>query len=182
MAAPKLEPVRDRDYRAEMAALIDQETAAGGYVSALVAEHIVRKLTATDSDLLDGWLRAQAVFFVRHMINLRDCSTRTRARHQARRSEFAEAAGKLADGDKGPITSFLQVVHVIDVEGTRRRLAEMTAEDLKFVAADYDARAAENAMHAQFLKAIAKKVGKKTVGEVFDEPTLAEQWLSLSGN
>lgn len=180
MAAPKLEAVRERNYRAEMAALIEQETASGGYVSALVAEHIVRKLAAIDPDLLDGWLREQAAFFIRHTINLRDCSTRTRARHQARRAEFAAAAGKFAEGDKGAMTSFLSLVHVVE-DGTRKKLAAMTAADLTFVAEDYDARASENAMHATFLKLIAKKVGKKTVGEVFDEATLAKQWLSIAG-
>jgi hypothetical protein len=86
-AARNLEPVRDRQYVAEMRALIDAETASGDYSSPLVAEHIVNKLRVTDPALLQGWLDAQAVQFVRHMINLRDCSARTHAR--------TAAAGKL---------------------------------------------------------------------------------------
>lgn len=171
----------ERDYRTEMRAVIDAETAAGNYVSGLVAEQIVAKLAETDPDLLDGWLRANAAFLVRHFINLRDCSTRTRARTQARRVEFAAAAGKFEDGDADAMTSFLDVVHVVE-DGTRKRLADLTSTDLAHVAADYEARAAENQMHATFLRAIAKKVGRRTVGQVFDEKTLTAMWLSLAGS
>lgn len=176
-----LEPAVERDYRTEMRAVIDAETATGNYVSGLVAEQIVAKLRATDPDLLDGWLRANAAFLVRHFINLRDCSTRTRARTQARRAEFASAAGQFEAGDDTAMTSFLDVVHVVE-DGTRKRLADLTSADLAHVATDYEARAAENAMHATFLRALAKKVGKRTVGQVFDENKLTELWLSLSGS
>lgn len=178
-AARHLEPVGERDYRAEMREILDAE-ATGNYVSAVVAEQIVRKLSVTDPDLLDGWLREHAVFLVRHMINLRDCSTRTRARTQARRTEFAAAAGKFDNGDTEAMTSFLDVVHVVE-DGSRKRLADLTAADLDHVATDYEARAAENAMHATFLRALAKKVGKRTVGDVFDEKKLTDLWLSLPG-
>jgi hypothetical protein len=171
----------ERDFRAEMRAVIDAETAAGNYVSGLVAEHIVAKLTETDPDLLDGWLHANAAFLVRHFINLRDCSTRTSARTQARRAQFAAAAGKFADGDKGPITSFLGLVHVVE-DGSRKKLADLTADDLAHVADDYEHRAAENQMHATFLRALAKKVGKRTVGQAFDEKKLTAMWLSITGN
>ncbi len=174
-------PVVERDYRAEMRAVIDAETAAGNYVSGLVAEQIVRKLAATDPELLDGWLHANAAFLVRHFINLRDCSTRTRARTQARRVEFAAAAGEFEAGDDTAMTSFLDVVHVVE-DGSRKKLADLTASDLNHVATDYEERAAENAMHATFLRTLAKKVGKRTVGQVFDENKLTELWLSLPGS
>jgi hypothetical protein len=170
-----------RDYRSEMRAVIDAETAASNYVSGIVAEHIVDKLTETDPDLLDGWLRANAAFLVRHFINLRDCSTRTRARTQARRIEFSAAAGEFEAGDDTAMTSFLDVVHVVE-DGSRKKLADLTAVDLAHVATDYEARAAENQLHAAFLRALAKKVGRRTVGQVFDEKKLAAMWLSLSGS
>lgn len=179
-AAPNLEPVRDRNYVAEMRAVIDAETASGDYSSPLVAEHIVKKLRVTDPDLLDGWLHAQAVQFVRHMINLRDCSRRTHARTAGRRAAFADSAELLAAGDRTAMDGWLTVVHVLE-DGGRKRIADMTAVDLTFVADDYDQRATENAMHATFLRALAKKVGKRKVSQVFTEQKLTELWQSIAG-
>jgi hypothetical protein len=181
-AAPHLEPVRDRDYIAEMRAVIAAETGEGPYVSAVVAGHIARKLAVTDPDLLDGWLRAMAPFLIRHVINLHDCSTRTRARTGARRQQFAEDANAFERGNRSAMSHWLDIRHVVDDDGTRKRLADMTAADLTRVADEYDSRATENAMHATFLKAVARKVGtKKTVADVFDESTLDRLWRSLSG-
>jgi hypothetical protein len=179
--ARKLEPVRDRDYLAEMRAVIAAETAEGPYVSGVVAQHIVNKLRVTDQDLLEGWLDQMAVFLVRHTINLRDCSARTSARTGARRQQFAEDAGNFERGNRSAMTHWLAVVHVV-ADGSRKKLAEMTAADLAHVADGYEVRAAENAMSAAFLRALAKKVGRRTVADVFTEEKLSALWQSLSGS
>jgi len=182
-AARNLESVPDRDYIAEMRAVIEAETGEGPYVSAVVAGHIARKLAVTDPDLLDGWLHQMAPFLIRHMINLRDCSTRTKARTGARRQQFSEDATAFERGDRSAMSHWLDIRHVVDDEGTRKRLADMCAADLTRVADEYTARASENAMHAAFLKAVARKLGtKKTVADVFDEPSLDRLWRSLSGS
>ncbi len=169
-----------RDYIAEMRAVIDAETAGGPYVSAVVAEHIADKLRATDPDLLDGWLHQNAVFLIRHTINLRDCSTRSRARVVAKRNVFGTAAKEFeTTGNVTALAGWLGVVHVIE-DGSRKHLSEMSAADLTFVAADYEERARDNAMHAAFLRAIAKKVGRRTVADVFTEQKLNDMWASLS--
>lgn len=170
----------DRDYAAEMRTLIDAETSGGPYVSPQVAEHIVNKLRATDPDLLNGWLQAQAVNFVRHAINLRDCSTRSHARATSGRSAFAAAAELHEAGAADAMSGWLDVVHPLE-DGTRKRIADMTAVDLLAVADDYDARARENGLHAAFLKAIAKKVRKGKVSDHFDDAKLAQLWRSISG-
>jgi hypothetical protein len=122
------------------------------------------------------------VFLVRHTINLRDCSSRTAARTGARRQQFGKDAAAFEAGDRQAMSHWLTVVHVVE-DGSRKKLAEMTADDLGHVAQDYEARAAESAMHASFLRALAKKVGtRRTVGEVFDETKLAQLWQSLSGS
>lgn len=180
-AARHLEPVGERDYLAEMRALIEAETSAGEYVSALVAQHIVNKLRATDPDLLEGWLHANAVGFIRHSINLRDCASRTSARHNAKRNTFADDAERFAKGDRGAMSDWLSVVHVVDEAGTRKRLADMVAGDLDHVATDYEHRANENRLHAAFLRALAKKVGKRTVSAVFTEEKIAALWQSIAG-
>ena len=169
-----------RNYVAEMRAVIDSETASGPYISAVVAEHIVDKLRATDPELLQGWLDQQAVNFLRHAINLRDCSARSHARATAGRSVFKDAADAAEAGDPEALGSFLSVVHVIE-DGSRVRLAEMRKPELLFVAETYDRRAAENALQAAFLGALARKVGKGRVSDHFDEQKLNELWLSISG-
>jgi hypothetical protein len=170
----------DRDFAAEMRAVIDAETANGPYVSATVAAHIVEKLTATDPDLLDGWLHAGAVQFLRHAINLRDCSARTHARHMASRSVFRQAAEDHEDGDETALVRFLDTRYVIE-DGSRVRLAEMRKPDLVFVADDYAARARENALQEAFLRALAKKVGRGRVSDHFTDEQLTAMWTSVTG-
>lgn len=167
-----------RDYAADMRAVIDAETSHGPYTSAVVAEHIVQKLRATDPDLLDGWLQAQAEFFIRHTINLRDCSHRTHVRATAGRSVFREASARAEAGEPEALAGWLSVVHVVE-DGSRKRLAEMTATDLAFVADDYARRVAENAMHEAFLRALAKSVGPGRVADRFTDTQLAQLWQSL---
>lgn len=171
--------MNSRNYASEMRQVIDQETATGPYVSAAVAEHIVEKLRATDPDLLTGWLDQQAVQFLRHAINLRDCSVRTHARMTAGRSVFRDAALASEAGDTGALGAFLRTVYVIE-DGSRVRLSEMTKPDLLYVAEDYGRRAAENLLQEAFLRAVAKKVGARKVSDVFDEDKLNSLWRSIS--
>lgn len=168
-----------RNYAAEMRALIDAETAGGPYVSAQVAERIVEKLTATDTDLLSGWLHAQAVQILRVAINQRDCSQRTHARMTASRSVFRNAAQAAEAGDTEELGSFLATVYVIE-DGSRVRLAEMRKPELLFVAEDYGRRAADSLLQEAFLRALAKKVGQRKVSDVYDEDKLSALWLSIS--
>lgn len=169
----------ERNYAAEMRAIIDAETAGTSYSSPVVAEHIVTKLRATDPDLLDGWLHSQAEFFIRHAINLRDCSTRTHARTAARRQAFGSDAKRHAGGESTAMVAWLNVPFAVE-DGTRKRLGDLTADDLTFVADTYDSRARENAMTAAFLRALRKRVGRKTVADHFTDEQLNRMWLSLT--
>lgn len=180
-AARKLEVIEGgRDYAADMRSVIDAETSGGPYSSPVVAEHIVAKLRVTDPDLLHGWLEAQAVQFVRMAINQRDCSTRTYARTAARRSQFAADAKLHEAGEADALVKWSTVPFVIE-DGTRKRLADLTAADLTFVADTYEQRANENAMTAAFMRALVKRVGKRTVGDVYTDQQLSRMWESLAG-
>lgn len=171
----------DRDYGADMRAVIDAETSEGPYVAVVVAEHIVEKLTATDPELLIGWLRVHAVSLVREAITRIDRSTRASARLTAGARRFSAAVDAAEDGDTEQLVSFLDCAYVVDEDDSRKRLGEMTAADLRFVADSYDRRAAENAMNATFMRALAKKVGKGRVSDHFTDEQVAEMWLSISG-
>lgn len=166
-----------RDYAAEMRAVIDAE-AHGTYAPPVVAAHIVEKLRATDPDLLRGWLDEQAPNFIRHAINLRDCSTRTHNRVASRRSVFRDAAEAFEGGDAGALTGFLDEVYPVE-DGSKMPLREMRSPDLLFAADDYKARAQQNLMQEAFLRALARKVRNKRVGDVLDEDKVADMWRSL---
>lgn len=178
--ARKLEAVPDRNYVAELRAIIDAETAKGPYVAAAVASHVVRKLRVTDPDLLLGFIEAQAEYLVRQMILQRDCSTRTHARLTASRSVFRESSKLHEAGQADAMTAWLHVPFVLE-EGERKRLADLTAADLAFVADRYEQRANDNLMMAAFLRALKRKVGRKTVGEVYTDQQLVSMWQSLAG-
>lgn len=171
----------ERDYIAEMRQVIDAETASGSYSSPIVAQHIVDKLRATDEELLQGWLNIQAVQFVRHAINLRDCSRRTHARQTSGRSVFRENAEAYEAGDHDAMAGWLTTVYVIE-DGTRKPLGEMFKPDLIYVADDYHARAQENLLAEAFMRALAKKVGRGRVADHFNEEKLAKLWESTRGS
>jgi hypothetical protein len=184
-----------RDYAAEMRAVIDAE-ATGAYAPPAIARRIVEKLRATDPELLAGWLDAQAENIVREAVNHRDRSHRTKARYSAPRSTFAmEAraveqtnAGFAADGwaaDSPRERRAAQMGRWLSsrftvADGSRKQLADMTGGELLFAGDAYSARARESLLTAAFLKAIARKVGERTVIEHYTEQQLADMWDSLT--
>lgn len=179
-SSPKKGRSLSRDFNAEMRAIVDSETADGPYVSAIIADRIVGKLSIADPELLDGWLNLNAVGFVRDLINRRDAGRRTRARFDARRQDFSSAAGRFAAGDNAAMASFLSAVHVVS-DGSRKRLADLTASDLEHVANSYERQAKHTTMAAAFLRALQRRIGNETVGDVFSEADLGQMWRSVSG-
>jgi hypothetical protein len=167
-----------RNYVAELRALIDAETSHGAYVPRQVAEKLVAYLRETDPDLLAGWLDEQAEHFIWQMINDRDRSRRAQGKERANRVAFAAAAGQYAEGDAAALTTFLDMPFPVET-GERKRLGDLDAHDLRYVATEYEERARENAMTAAFLRALSRKVGRSTVAEKFDEARLAKLWTSL---
>lgn len=169
----------DRDFAAEMRAVIDAETSHGPYVSRQVAREIVEKLGVNDPELLEGWLHAQAEQLVWAAINTVDRSTRASARYSASRSAFAAAAVEHEEGDSTALGHFLAARYVVE-DGSRRELATLTKADLLFVADRYDDRAKANAFEAAFFRALAKKVRTGAVGDHFSEERIAELRRSLA--
>lgn len=171
----------NRDYATEMRNLINQMTEGGEYQAAIVARNLVMRLEVEDPKLLHGWLLVHAPDFVRGLIVRRDSAARTSNRIHAARNRFTEATEAFKQGDPKPLmqTRFLSEVYVIE-GGNRVTLHEMTGKDLTFAAKDFGVRAKTHAMQAAFLRALAKKVGDRKVGDVFSEDKLAELWLSIS--
>lgn len=167
------------DYAAAMRRVIDQHTSDGPYVPRVAASEIVDKLRATDPDLLAGWLNEQAETFVWQAINDRDRSRRSHATQSARPRAFKAASDRAAEGDPTPLRRFLDSPYTV-ADGSRRPLAQLTRDDLTFVADDYTARAEQNQFKAAFMKALARKVKTGVVADHFTEEQVAAMWSGLA--
>jgi hypothetical protein len=129
----------------------------GTFVAGILASEIVAKLEATDHDLLEGWLWAQRVSFVREMISAIDRSTRSHARQTAARGVFAEAARHYEEGDATALDGYLNWPCTL-ADDVRKPLGALTRDELAYVRDDYQARANKNAFRATVFNAIMKRV------------------------
>lgn len=182
----------DRDYAKDMRGVIDEAASHGPYIPKQLATEIVEKLRVNDLELLQGWLDAQAEHFVWQAINDRDRSARSHAAATRDRGAFADAAeafesdqmaehsGGTASGrGKKGLRDFLSMRFTV-ADGSRRKLGTLTATDLTYVGDRYEKRENENAFWKVFVRALAKKVGKGTVGDHFDNAQLTQMFSSLS--
>jgi hypothetical protein len=154
-----------RDYVAEMTAAVDAQTRGSDWVPAVVAAQLVTHLQASDPDLLSGWLHAMAPHLVTDMITTRERSLRATSRRRAGAHEFADAA---AAGDDERMRSFA-ITYAVDEQHTRRRVADMTGADHRFVADSYAQSATKARMLATFHEAVARKVGRRRTADVMSE-------------
>lgn len=178
------EPVgNDRDYNAEMNELILEIVKTDGdFVPPIEAWNLVTKLMETDPDLLNGWLHLHAKAFVSERIRYHLKSDRARVRQRSAVSAFAAAARRFeSSGDSDALAGWLNLRYVIDERSTQRRLSEMTREDLMFVATRYERSARTALLEEAFHRAIAARVGDRTVGEVFSEEELSAMYRNLRG-
>jgi hypothetical protein len=170
-----------RDYMTEVRAMIDA-ACTGTWSAPGVANSVVEDLRANDPELLAGFLDLCAVDVVRNLVNERDRSTRSYNRKTASRSVFREAAEKHEAGDTEPLeklTYFLQELYVA-ADGTKVALKNMRGPELNFAADDFAQRARQSQLQEAFLRALAKKCGDRSVGELFTEDQVAALWLSVS--
>lgn len=171
----------DRDYLADMNTAIEDAIPDGDYTAPLVAADLVEKLRTEDPGLLAGWLDLRAPVFLSDTIARRSNSKRQAARTAEPRKTFAKAARSFnADGDADALRPFA-AEYVVDEDNTRRTVARMTAADCQFVAGRYDETARQAKLEAAFHRAVAKKVGARTVGETFTEEQYLTMYRSLTG-
>jgi len=190
----------DRDCIAEMDALIESETGGSDWVPAIVATKII---ASADPELLNGWLHVMAPSTLAAVIRQRERSTRSTARARASSRAFAAAsaaadevisvsapAANASSGDvsapsarKAAIARALgsfSVTYAIDEKGARRRVADMTGADHRFVAADYEKDAKPLMLLAAFHQQVARKVGRKRTSEVFSETEYDRLYRSIT--
>ncbi|MET9081387.1 hypothetical protein ABZX77_05700 [Streptomyces sp. NPDC004237] len=152
-------------------------TEGSDWVPAVVAASICEQLASDDPELLDGWLRAIAVQALTEQITVRERSIRTATRARASARAFAAAA---ESGDVQKLRAF-SVTFCVDEANTRRRVADMTGTDHRFVAADYAEKANTAKMLAAFHLAVAKKVGDRRTADVMSEPEYDRLYRSIVG-
>ncbi len=173
----------DRDYLAEMDALIDAHTENGDWVAAVVAARIRGLLVETDLDLLDGWLYAMAEDSLRRYIGNRTGRRRQRDRRNADARTFAEHRAKFEEGeiDGQEFTGLFHSVFVVDAAGTRKEAGDMTGTEHRFVAGKYEHTANMTRMQAAFHKAVAAKAGDHRVADIMTEDEYERLYRSLTG-
>lgn len=173
--------MEDRDYLADMHDAIEAAIPDGDYTAPLVAAELVDRLRAEDPELLTGWLNLRAPAILADAIARRSNSRRQAARITAPRRAFAEAARAFADtGDPVGLRPFA-AEYVVDEDNTRRTVARMTAADCLFVAGRYDETAQQAKLEAAFHRAVAKKVGQRTVSDAFTEEQYLAMYRSITG-
>jgi len=149
------------------------------YVAPVAGQQIADQLRKQDPEALDAWLRANAGRIIAERLTFLDRSDRAKARSRGPARRFREAVDRLpADpGATGPFRTFC----VIDAANTRRRVGDMTGEDHRYVAGNYEASGKRDLMLAAFHFEIAKRVGDRRTAEVFLEAEYQSLEVSITG-
>lgn len=168
----------DRDYAAEMHAVVDAELDAPQIMVPLLAKDLVEKLRANDPELLTGWLDMLAPQVVADFIGRRLSSRRQVARVRGRRTAFGEAAERFESGDGAAVTAWLEMAYE-SADRSQKHLGLFDHSDLTYAHDAYAERAARNGFEAAFLGALAKKVVTGTVSDHFTNEQIAAMRSSL---
>lgn len=173
--------INTRDLAREVRAVVDEEIEKAGdtYIAGIVAAKVVERLRRDDPELLTKFLDQHATAIITRMVGDISRSQRTHARYTSGRKQYAKALERHEAGEPQALSAWLDTMYVVTTDEQRKRLRDMTKEDLEYAVRDYTNRARINALQAMFLKALANKVGARTVGEVFDDEELAGMWASL---
>ena len=170
-----------RDLAREVRAIVDDELEKAGetYVAGLVAQKVVARLRRDDPELLAKFLEQHAVNIVTRMVGDISRATKTHARATSGQVQFRKALERQEAGEPRALSVWLDTVYVVTTNEQRKRLRDMDRQDLEYAINDYTNRAKVNMLQAQFLRALAKKVGARTVGEVYSDEELIRMWNSL---
>lgn len=165
-----------RDYGTEVRALV--VTLLNAHSEAItysaLADEVIELLQKTDPELLRGWMDVQLHELMRNFISGINRSRRSYARVAASRRRFGDAVDRFVGGDSSALSNWLEVRYQVDEANSRLPLGKMGQRDLDFAAGQYQQRANTNAFEAQFLRALARKVGRGIVEDHFTETQLCE--------
>lgn len=157
-----------RDYLAAMAELIEKRIPKGDFIPAIEGDKLYEWLEKNDPDLYIGW----AWEIGRVLLG-----EEFRRRMQKKRALTTENARH--GGQRRITKAFWDMSYEVNAEHTQRPLKNMTKDDLLYAAESYSKRAFANELQAEFLRVIAKKVGNKTVEEVYTEEQIRKMYDSV---
>lgn len=172
---------RRRDLARDIRAIVDEELDRAGdvYVAGIIAGKVVARLREEDPELLNKFLDQHAVSIVTRMVGDISRAQKTYARANSGKQQFAKALERQEAGEPRALAAWLDTTYVVTTDEQRKRLRDMDKDDIEFAVKDYTERARANALQASFLMALAKKIGARTVGEVFTDEELMRMWGSL---
>lgn len=169
-------------YVGRMRAYIEQHVIAPEFVPGIAAAEHVDKLRVADPQLLDGFLREYAPTVLREFITGMLRARRSHRTRWAGRTAFAEAASAHEGGDGEALDRYryLDAQYTVDTEYTSKRLGDMVANDLSYLAADFADRAARNQVKALAFAAMEKRLRKRggCVQDHYTEAQLAAMFGS----
>jgi hypothetical protein len=96
------------------------------------------------------------------------------------RIKFREAIQENEGGDPTALSSWLGTSFVVNEDAIRKPLGDMVKDELTFVADSYGRTATSAAFEEAWFRAIAKRVGSRTVGEVYTEDQLVTMRNSIN--
>lgn len=128
------------------------------------AEKFIAYMDESHPGVVTDWLRTRAPHIIHDAISARLTKRRSTLQRRNRKSAiFAREATRLDEGEitaeefvqkvGSPLDAFYAVA-----EDHRKRLRDMTAEDIDFAASDYERRAESNAFEAAYLRALGKRL------------------------
>lgn len=171
---------KKRDFIGEMEAFVRDQCGGGEpYTATGMAQILIEKLRLDDKPLLDGWLAAQALDILRDYISTIDRSQRAHNRRMSRRIAFRDALKEHQGGDDDALTTWLKTSFVVDENQLRKPLGDMVRGDLTFIADQYERTIASAAFEEAWFRALAKRVGKACVRDVFTEEELVKMRNSI---
>lgn len=155
------------------------EQAGETYIAGVIAARIVDRLADEDPALLLQFLQAHAIQIITRMIGEITRSQRSYTRAVTARRVFAGAVERHQEGNEHALASWHNVMYVVNTDQQRKRLGDMDHDELMWASQDYNARARGNLLQSAFLRALANKVGARTVGEVYTEEEITRMWASV---
>lgn len=148
-----------------------------------VATRVAMTLREENPKALVAWLNRNAERLILDAVLKLNQSKRTTAGLEgSSQQRMARAVDHHRQtGSTERLEAFLEVRYRIGADRKTKSIRHMTAADCTFVAERFESKANLARMRAAFFRAVAKKVGDKTIGEVFDEDTISNLWRELTG-
>lgn len=143
------------------------ERGEGAFTVAHEAEKFLAYMRERHPDELDAWLDERVTIFVAEEMRFVLRSERQRQRQRAGARAFAEAAAELGEHPTAGQLDAFKVTYCVNARNEWKPAGEMNAADCNYVAGLYETRGNRALMLGAFHRAVAARLGERTVEEVF---------------